>query len=71
MIRAVQEGPGFSPGLPQLFVLNCGKAILSLAYDRFSNKMNVRRFKSGVGFAIIMFNLIFVNLVIAGLHSYA
>ncbi len=47
MIRVVQEGPGFSPGLPQLFVLNCGKAILSLAYDRFSNKMNVRRFKSG------------------------
>lgn len=24
-----------------------------------------------IGFAIIMFNLIFVNLVIAGLHSYA
>ncbi|MDY7046963.1 cytochrome c biogenesis protein CcsA, partial [Virgibacillus sp. M23] len=24
-----------------------------------------------IGFAIIMFNLIFVNLVLAGLHSYA
>ena len=24
-----------------------------------------------IGFAIIMFNLVFVNLVIAGLHSYA
>ena len=24
-----------------------------------------------IGFAIIMFNLIFVNLIIAGLHSYA
>ncbi|WP_336867354.1 hypothetical protein, partial [Peribacillus frigoritolerans] len=24
-----------------------------------------------IGFAIIIFNLIFVNLIIAGLHSYA
>ncbi|AJO18805.1 hypothetical protein CHCC14820_3313 [Bacillus paralicheniformis] len=29
MIRAVQEGPGFSPGLPQLIVLNWERPFLA------------------------------------------
>lgn len=38
---------GLFAGPSAAYRFKLGKAILSLAYDRFSNKMNVRRFKSG------------------------